>query len=144
MLFFLFCQILHITDVELDESYLNRIIQDYNRTNDIDINLDITIDRKIDISGSTVYSLSISGGPLFIGDSIDFSKCKSSELSRCEILDCNLNLDIDGGINRLHQVKGIKKICIKHKCQYIITDSKEISDVCKSRDVRVYYINKIW
>ena len=81
----------------------------------------------VNISGSTVIGLSISGGPLFIGDSIDFSKCRSLELSwtklitplqgisvlnhielsRCEILDCNLNLDIDEGINRLHQVKGI-------------------------------------
>ena len=205
---------LHITNVEPDELYLNRIIQDYNRTNDVDINLEIIIDRKIDIkqridlegcftknlsitcnedvkelevveaneitikakkirlsstaksiiarnveeleiaihgssyvdiSGSTVYSLSISGGPLSIGDSIDFSKCESLELtwtklitplqgisllkhielSRCEILDCNLNLDIDDGINKLHQVKGIKKLFIKHRCPSIIDTTVE-------------------
>lgn len=39
---------LHITNVEPDESYLNRIIQDYNRTNDVGINLEIIINYFCD------------------------------------------------------------------------------------------------
>lgn len=38
---------LHITDVEPDESYLNRVIQDYDRSNDVCANLDIIVDKKI-------------------------------------------------------------------------------------------------